>query len=149
VHDDRGQQTDIVTSSEINDFSAAALAACELVIDTSTDSRRIAELSWHLNRLQPRHALGALGGASLGDDRRLLRATLKPVGGGRWQIDYEQIRDVIGRQPATAIWDIELHADDRRMFVARWEDVPGGSEFIEFEETLLSSWLAEEVVSAT
>jgi hypothetical protein len=35
------------------------------------------------------------------------------------------------------------------MFVARWEDVPGGSEFIEFDATLLPPWLTEEVASAT
>ncbi|MBV8991119.1 MAG: hypothetical protein JO372_21395 [Solirubrobacterales bacterium] len=147
VHDDGGRQTDVIASLEIASFAAVALGTSDLVIASSEDPRQRGEIASYLNQLQARHGLSLLAGASLGEDLRLLKAMLRHLGESRWQVDVAHLRKVIGRQPPSAIWDLELYADGNRMFVARWEDVPGRDqvEFLEFDESLLPDWLTEEV----
>lgn len=147
VYDERGRQTDVISAFEMTSFAAAALGASELVVASSDNPRRIAELAWHLNQLRTRHGLSPLAGASLGQDLRLLKASLRPLDGGHWQLDVGHLREVIGHQPASAVWDLELYCNGARMFVARWEDVPDHeqAESVEFDGAVLPDWLTEEI----
>jgi hypothetical protein len=147
VYDDGGHQTDVITCLEITSFAAVALGSSDLVVTSSEDSRQLRELAWHLNQLRARHGLSLIAGASLGDDLRLIKATLHPLDQGHWQLDVGHVREVIARQPPSAVWDLELYADPDRMFVARWEGIPDHErvESVEFDGSLLPDWLAEEI----
>lgn len=136
----------MISPLEITSFAAAGLGSSDLVIASSEDPRRLAELAWHLNRLRARHGLTLLAGESQRDDLRLLKATLRALDGGHWQLDVGHLREVIGRQPSSAVWDLELYGNGR-LFVTRWEDVPDHerAESLEFDGSLLPDWLTEEI----
>lgn len=143
IHDERRQVIDTVARDEIKSFAAAIHAVAELVIDASTDPRRLNIGAWHLNHLQTRHGAGRLSATDPEAGTRLLRADLLREG-DRLRSDASHAREIMASQPPS-LWDLELHVSDRK-FVGRWDDVPDREqEFYDFYPGSPPSWLTEEV----
>jgi hypothetical protein len=134
---------DVIRRQELGDFAASVHGAAEMTIDESTDPRRLRIIAAHLNLLGSRHRLPPLEEAAAPDDYRLLRANAEQTSDRGLRIDLRRIRDAIAQQPATAVWDVELHFGDR-VFVAQWEAIPAISrDVVDVDPTALPSWLGE------
>jgi hypothetical protein len=146
IHDDQGQMTDTVSDGEIAAFAAAVLATAELVIEGSSDERRLRLVAWHLNRLDGRHGLPSLAETDPDAYRRLLVMDLIEVDGGQLRFDAAQAKESVqGQQPS--LWDLRLHAG-HRVFVGHWEDVGHSDAPIYFDPGSPPAWLSEQVLEA-
>jgi hypothetical protein len=134
----------MISADDVTAFAAAIHAAAELVIDASSDARRVNILEWYLDQLQPRHDMPVLGAADVTAGSRLLLIDLAEAD-GVMTLDVARAREVIAAQPQTGTWDIEMYDKDSRVFVARWEDVPGNGDTFQIRPESLPEWLIEQV----
>jgi hypothetical protein len=125
-------------------FIAAVHALAELVIEQSTDARRLGIVATQLNALAGTHGLAQLPVPQLSHEVRCLVADLQNLGDGRLRLDVETLRSTVEKQPPS-YWDLALHADDR-LFVGRWEDVPDQSvPGVDFPVASPPAWLTERL----
>jgi hypothetical protein len=143
IYDDARQMIDKMTSVEIQAFAAAVLAVAELVIDESSDNRRIRIAAWYLNALDIRHRAPALPAIDPNAGHRQLMMDLEVVDDRHLRFDLVRAREVIEQQP-DSVWDLVLHAGVR-VFTGHWDDVPTeAEEAILIDVASLPEWLSEE-----
>jgi hypothetical protein len=144
VHDNQGHQTDTVPASEVASFMGAAHSVAELVIDASSDPRRIGILAWYLNEVASRHGFAVLPASDPIAGVGLMIADLATQSDTSLRIDVRQLRENVDRQAARDVWDLELRGDGR-VFTGRWEDVPDKiAEYFDFDPALPPAWLTEQ-----
>jgi hypothetical protein len=143
VYDNTPVLVDTVSSGEISAFAAAVHATAELVIEGSSDHRRLGIVTWHLNDLHLRHGLPRLPAINPNAYRRLLVMNLIEFDDGQLRFDAGLAKETVdGQEPS--LWDLQLHAG-RRVFVGHWEDVDDHENPVDFHPASPPSWLSEEV----
>lgn len=143
IHNDVGKVIDTVTSGEISAFAACVHGTAELVIEGSSDDRRLEVVGWHLNGLQARHGLSPVPATDPNAYRRLLVMDLLNLDDGQVRFDVAQAKEAIEGQQAS-LWDLRLHAEER-VFVGHWEDVTNHERPIDFNPAALPKWLSEQI----
>jgi hypothetical protein len=147
IYDDNRAVIDCVSSGEISAFAAAVHATAELVIEGSSDDRRLDIVTWHLNDLHLRHGLPRLPALDPNADRRLLVMNLIELEDGQLRFDAALAKETVdGQQPS--LWDLQLHAGPR-VFVGHWEDLGSHASSVDFHPASPPSWLSEEVPTSS
>jgi hypothetical protein len=143
IYDDARMLIDTVSSGEISAFAAAVHATAELVIEGTSDARRLDIVTWHLNDLHLRHGLPRLPALDPNAYRRLLVMNLIELDDGQLRFDTALAKETVdGQEPS--LWDLQLHAGSR-VFVGHWENVGNHENPVDFHPASPPSWLSEEV----
>ena len=147
IYDDNRTAIDTVSSGEISAFAAAVHATAELVIEGSSDARRLDIVTWHLNDLHRRHGLPRLPALDPNAYRRLMVMNLIELDDGQLRFDTALAKETVdGQEPS--LWDLQLHAGSR-VFVGHWENAGNPENPVDFHPASPPSWLSEEVPASS